>query len=85
MSWGCELRRGGTRGKARATEVRLWAGQCPQPADRAPIDPAWVDETFSQVEDLTYSGDAAGLAAMIAKLTRERYAGTSAASGDRPF
>ena len=68
-------------------------GERPQPtpaekilvAERAPIDPDWVDETFSQVEDLTYSGDAAGLASMIAKLTRDRYAGTSAATADRPF
>ena len=67
-------------------------GERPQPtpaekilvAEREPIDPRWVDETFSQVEDLTYSGDAAGLAAMIAKLTRDRYAGAPAAS-DRPF
>ena len=68
-------------------------GERPQPtpaekilvAERTPIDPDWVDETFSQVEDLTYSGDAAGLASMIAKLTRERYAGTQAASAERPF
>jgi len=68
-------------------------GERPQPtpaekilvAERTPIDPGWVDETFSQVEDLTYSGDAAGLASMIARLTRERYAGTSAASAERPF
>ena len=68
-------------------------GERPQPtpaekilvAERAPIDPQWVDETFSQVEDLTYSGDAAGIASMIARLTRERYAGTSAASAERPF
>src|SRR3954469_19329802 len=63
-------------------------GERPQPppaekilvAEREAIDPAWVDETFSQVEDLTYGGDAAGLASMIARLTRERYAGTSAAT-----
>jgi FlaA1/EpsC-like NDP-sugar epimerase len=67
-------------------------GERPQPtpaekilvAERAPIDPRWVDETFSHVEDLTYSGDAAGLAATIARLTRDRYAGAPAAS-DRPF
>jgi FlaA1/EpsC-like NDP-sugar epimerase len=68
-------------------------GERPQPtpaekilvAERTPIDPGWVDETFSAVEDLTYSGDAAGLASMIARLTRERYAGRSAASAERPF
>ena len=39
---------------------------------------------FSLVEDLVYSGDAAGLAAMIARLARERYAG-STTTADRPF
>jgi FlaA1/EpsC-like NDP-sugar epimerase len=67
-------------------------GERPQPtpaekilvAEREPLDPAWVDETFSMVEDLVYSGDAAGLASMIARLARERYAGTPT-SAPRPF
>jgi FlaA1/EpsC-like NDP-sugar epimerase len=67
-------------------------GERPQPtpaekilvAEREPLDPAWVDETFSTVEDLVYSGDAAGLASIIARLARERYAGQTAAS-ERPY
>src|SRR5215208_1999508 len=67
-------------------------GERPQPtpaekilvAEREPLAPAWVDETFSMVEDLVYSGDAAGLASMIARLARERYAGATASS-PRPF
>ena len=65
-------------------------GERPQPtpaekilvAEREPLDPAWVDETFSAVEDMTYSGHAAGLASVIARLARERYATTSS---NRPF
>jgi len=65
-------------------------GERPQPtpaekilvAEREPLDPEWVDETFSMVEDLVYSGDAAGLASIIARLARERYAGTPA---ERPY
>jgi FlaA1/EpsC-like NDP-sugar epimerase len=67
-------------------------GERPQPtpaekilvAEREPLDPAWVDETFSMVEDLVYSGDAAGLASIIARLARERYAGATS-SAPRPF
>jgi FlaA1/EpsC-like NDP-sugar epimerase len=67
-------------------------GERPQPtpaekilvAEREPLEPAWVDETFSMVEDLVYSGDAAGLASMIARLARERYAGATT-SAPRPF
>jgi FlaA1/EpsC-like NDP-sugar epimerase len=67
-------------------------GERPQPtpaekilvAERAPVDADWVDETFSVVEDLVYSGDAAGIASVISRLARERYAG-QAASADRPF
>ena len=67
-------------------------GERPQPtpaekilvAERDPLDPDWVDETFSMVEDLTYSGDAAGLASVIARLARERHASTTP-SADRPF
>jgi FlaA1/EpsC-like NDP-sugar epimerase len=67
-------------------------GERPQPtpaekilvAERAPVDPAWVDETFSQVEDLVYSGDTAGLAALVTRLARERYS-TATTASDRPF
>jgi FlaA1/EpsC-like NDP-sugar epimerase len=68
-------------------------GERPQPtpaekilvAERDPLAPEWVDETFSMVEDLVYSGDAAGLASIIARLSRERYASGAATSTDRPF
>jgi FlaA1/EpsC-like NDP-sugar epimerase len=67
-------------------------GERPQPtpaekilvAEREPLAPEWVDETFSSVEDLVYSGDAAGLASIVGRLARERYAGRSA-SADQPF
>ena len=67
-------------------------GERPQPtpaekilvAERNPVDPEWVDETFSQVEDLVYSGDTAGLASMVERLARERYS-AAATSVDRPF
>jgi FlaA1/EpsC-like NDP-sugar epimerase len=67
-------------------------GERPQPtpaekilvAERDPVDPAWVDETFSQVEDLVYAGDTAGLASMVARMARERYSGAST-SAHRPF
>jgi FlaA1/EpsC-like NDP-sugar epimerase len=61
-------------------------GERPQPtpaekilvAERPPVDPDWVDETFAQVEDLVYAGDTAGLAAMVERLARQRYASTAA-------
>jgi FlaA1/EpsC-like NDP-sugar epimerase len=65
-------------------------GERPQPthaekilvAERPSVAPEWVDATFGQVEDLVYSGDAAGLAALVARLTAER---TITAAPDRPF
>ncbi len=51
-------------------------------AERPTVAPAWVDDTFSQVEDLVYSGDAAGLAALVARLTAER---TISATSEQPF
>ncbi|MEA2443036.1 MAG: hypothetical protein QOJ12_328 [Thermoleophilales bacterium] len=67
-------------------------GERPQPtpaekilvAERESVDPAWVDETFSQVEDLVYSGDTAGLASLVARLARERYS-TATTAAERPF
>ena len=67
-------------------------GERPQPtpaekilvAERAPVDPEWVDSTFSQIEDLVYSGDTAGLASMVERLARERYS-SATPSVDRPF
>jgi FlaA1/EpsC-like NDP-sugar epimerase len=68
-------------------------GERPQPtpaekilvAEREAVDPAWVDESFAQVEDLVYAGDSAGLAAMVARMARERYAGTASSTVERPF
>src|SRR3954471_12236555 len=41
-------------------------------ADRARIDPAWVEETFDRVGLLTLEGDPAGLAAVVAELASLR-------------
>jgi len=41
-------------------------------AERAPLDPQWVEETFDQVGLLTLEGDAAGLAAKVAELSQVR-------------
>jgi FlaA1/EpsC-like NDP-sugar epimerase len=41
-------------------------------AERAPLDPEWVEEAFAQVEELVYAGDAQGLAAMVSVLAEGR-------------
>jgi FlaA1/EpsC-like NDP-sugar epimerase len=41
-------------------------------AERTPLDPEWVEEAFAQVEELVYSGDAQGLAAVVAALSEGR-------------
>ncbi len=41
-------------------------------ADRAAIDPAWVQETFDEISLLVLEGDAAGLAAKVAELAAAR-------------
>jgi FlaA1/EpsC-like NDP-sugar epimerase len=43
-------------------------------ADRAALDPEWVESTFDQVNMLVLEGDAAGLAAKVAELSRVRAA-----------
>jgi FlaA1/EpsC-like NDP-sugar epimerase len=43
-------------------------------AQREPLDPAWVEETFDQVNMLVLEGDAAGLAAKVAELSTARVA-----------
>jgi FlaA1/EpsC-like NDP-sugar epimerase len=43
-------------------------------ADRAPLDPAWVEETFDQIGLLVLEGDAAALAARVTELMAERAA-----------
>src|SRR3954463_3415092 len=41
-------------------------------AERTPLDPQWVEEAFAQVEELVYSGDAQGLAAVVSVLSEGR-------------
>jgi FlaA1/EpsC-like NDP-sugar epimerase len=41
-------------------------------AVRPPLDVSWVDEAFTQVEELVYSGDARGLAATVSALAEGR-------------
>ncbi len=41
-------------------------------ADRAPLDPTWVEEAFARVESLAYAGGPADIAAAVATLARER-------------
>jgi FlaA1/EpsC-like NDP-sugar epimerase len=43
-------------------------------AQREPLDPEWVEETFNQVNVLVLEGDAAGLAAKVAELSTARTA-----------
>jgi FlaA1/EpsC-like NDP-sugar epimerase len=55
-------------------------GERPQPtpaekivsAIQPPIDPDWVESAFARIEELVYSGDAAGLAGAVAELSAER-------------
>ena len=50
----------------------------PTPADKivcavhAPLDAGWVEGAFARIEELTYGGDAAALAAAVAELSVER-------------
>ena len=41
-------------------------------AQRDPLDPHWVEETFSQINLLVLEGDAAGLAAHVSRLAGAR-------------
>ena len=55
-------------------------GERPQPthaekivcAVQPPLDPDWVESAFARIEELVYSGDAAGLAGAVAELSAER-------------
>jgi FlaA1/EpsC-like NDP-sugar epimerase len=50
----------------------------PTPADKIvcavhpSLDPGWVESAFARIEELTYAGDAAALAAAVAELSVER-------------
>src|SRR3954468_17391550 len=41
-------------------------------AVRPPLDPKWVEEAFSEIEELVYAGDAQGLAAAVSTLAEGR-------------
>ena len=43
-------------------------------AERPALDPQWVEDAFARVEELVYSGDAAGLTATVSALGAERAA-----------
>jgi FlaA1/EpsC-like NDP-sugar epimerase len=45
-------------------------------ADREPLDPAWVEDTFSRINLLVLEGDAAGLAEHVSRLAYAREAST---------
>jgi len=55
-------------------------GERPQPtpaekilaAVRPRLEPEWVEDAFARIEELVYSGDAAGLAGAVAELSAER-------------
>jgi FlaA1/EpsC-like NDP-sugar epimerase len=44
-------------------------------AQRDPLDPGWVEQTFSDINLLVLEGDAAALAQRVSRLARERAAG----------
>jgi FlaA1/EpsC-like NDP-sugar epimerase len=52
-------------------------------AQRAPLDPAWVEEAFAQVEELVYAGDAQGLAAVVSMLSEGRRVPDTLEAGER--
>jgi FlaA1/EpsC-like NDP-sugar epimerase len=43
-------------------------------AHRPPLEPDWVEDAFARVEELVYSGDCTGLAAMVTGLAEQRAA-----------
>jgi FlaA1/EpsC-like NDP-sugar epimerase len=53
--------------EARATEAEKILA-----ATKPSLDPGWVDEAFARVEELVYSHDPVGLAAMVSALATER-------------
>ncbi len=72
----------GRRPGEKLQEELFNADEQPQPtgegkiaaAVRPPLDPAWVEEAFAQVEELVYAGDAQGLALTVATLSAAAYA-----------
>jgi len=70
----------GRRPGEKIHEELFEAGERPQPtpaekilsAERPRVDPQWVESAFLRIEELVYSGDAAGLAGAVAELSAER-------------
>ena len=70
----------GRRAGEKVHEELFNAYERPQPtpaekillAEREPLDPAWVEETFDQVNILVLDGDAAALAAKVGELSVDR-------------
>ncbi len=54
-------------------------------AERAPLDPAWVKETFDHINLLVLEGDAAALAEHVSKLDAQRAAGSATAAARAAF
>jgi FlaA1/EpsC-like NDP-sugar epimerase len=79
----------GRRPGEKLHEVLFNPWEAPQPtsaakilrADRAPIDPAWVEEIFDQIGLLVLEGDAPALAAKVAELAMDRAAPPTLAGG----
>ena len=46
-------------------------------AEREPLDPAWVEHTFGEINLLVLEGDAAALAEHVSKLSSSRFSGRS--------
>jgi FlaA1/EpsC-like NDP-sugar epimerase len=51
-------------------------------ADREPLDPAWVEMTFGEINLLVLEGDAAALADQVSRLARARIAPAGAEPGE---
>jgi FlaA1/EpsC-like NDP-sugar epimerase len=49
-------------------------------AERAPLEPGWVRETFDHINLLVLEGDAAALAEHVSKLDAQRAAGSATAA-----
>jgi FlaA1/EpsC-like NDP-sugar epimerase len=41
-------------------------------AERPPLEPGWVEEAFARVEETVYTGESAGVAAIVSELAAER-------------
>ncbi len=78
----------GARGGEKFDEDLFNPYERPQPtaaqriirADREPLDPEWVKETFDHVNLLVLEGDAAALAEHVSKLDAQRAAGGARAA-----